>query len=213
MTDQLTERVGRGLAGKLDFKFVKSKRSLTRNVDGGSQSIVVEVLPTSDIQTVKLAAHGHVRIDEIEDTYTPHHPYLTPKEAKTHPTVVTNCDQLLSDKGLADGFGTDEHSVSQFIESYARALQADVLPWLDKYSDERRLFENLSSDDPKEWVTSDRLVRYPVLLVFLAKQENWVRFNEIGEEFLDYCEQPHAQVYKPLATSIIDGLKVSFLSS
>ena len=208
MMDELTARIGRALAGKLDgFKFVKSQWHLIRKTESGSQSIVIEVLPASDSESVKLAAHGHVRIDEIEDAYTPHNPYLTPKDAKTHPTMVVNCDQLLSDKSLANGFGTDEHSINQFIEAYARALDTDVLPWLNKYSDESSLFENLSGDDPNAWITSDRLIRYPVLLAILAKQGSWTRFDQIGEEFLDYCEQPHAQVYKPLATSVINGLK------
>ncbi|SHK46673.1 hypothetical protein SAMN02745181_3855 [Rubritalea squalenifaciens DSM 18772] len=206
--DELTAKIGKALADKLDgFKFVKSQWHLIRKTEVGSQSIVIEVLPTSDPETAKLAAHGHVRIDEIEDGYTPHNPYLTPKDAKAHPTIVVNCDQLLSDKSLANGFRVDEQSINQFVDVYARALEGDVLPWLNKYSDEGNLFENLSGEDPKSWITSDRLIRYPVLLAMLAKKENWARFEQIGEEFLNYCDQPHAQVYKPLAASVIEGLK------
>jgi len=206
--DELTEKIGKALACKLDgFKFVKSQWHLIRKTESGSQSIVIEVLPTSESETVKLAAHGHVRLDEIEDAYTPYNPYLSPKDAKTHPTIVVNCDQLLSDKSLANGFGTDEYSITQFVELYALALKMNVLPWLNKYSSESELFENLSSDDPKHWITSDRLIRYPVLLAMLARQRNWTRFEIVGQEFLNYCEQPHAQVYKPLATSIIHGVR------
>lgn len=206
--DKLTVKIGKGLAAKIEgFKFVKSQWHLIKKTDSGSLAIVIEALPTSDPETAKLAAHAHVRINNLEDKYTPYHPYLTPKDAKTHPTVVVNCDQLIKDKELTNDFSISENSVNQFTQSYAQALQKDILPWLDRYSNEQNLFENFQIEDPKSWITSDRLMRYPVFLTMLAKRENWKRFDEIADEFLDYCEQPHAQVYKPLASSIINGLK------
>lgn len=206
--DRISEALCRSLVEKLDgFKFVKSKWHLIKKNPDGWQALVIEALPTAAQGVLRLECHGHLRINEIEDIYTPYHLFLTEKDAKNHPTVVVNVDRLLSDKSFIEGFIDDPNCIESFATRYAAALQSDVLPWLDKYSNEELLLEGLIDGDPSKWITSDRLARFPVLLAILAKRKQGGEFDRVANEFLSYCEKPHAQVYKPLADSIISGLK------
>lgn len=208
--DELTAKIGKSLGQRLDgFKFVKSRRQLVRKTEDGWQAIVIEVLPTADPCKGKLAAHAQVRLDRIEETYSPFHPFLNGTEAKTHATVTTNCDRLLADTSVVHGFSIDDQSVDGFIIEYANALQAYVVPWLNKYSTEEAIFNGLIDDDPTKWITSDRLTRYPVVLAVLANRGAWDEFDRISQEFLSYCESPHAEMYKPLADSLATGLRVA----
>lgn len=206
--EELTATLGKALAKRLDgFRFIKSRRHLIRQTRTGWQAIAIEALPTSNPAIAKLSAHGQVRIEALEATYAPHHPFISVKEAKNHHTLTVNCDQLLTDKSLADGFSTDSQHLEEFVNCYSAALIRDVLPWLVKYSDEDAIYEGLIDDDPMKWITSDRLTRYPVLLAILARRCDWEAFDRVATEFSKYCDQPHAQVYKPIAESIIDGLR------
>lgn len=208
--DELTARIGKGLGQRLDgFKFVKSRRQLVRKSEDGWQAIVIDVLPTADPCKRKLAAHAQVRIDRIEETYSPFHPFLKEVEAKTHATITTNCDRLLAETPVIHGFAIDDHSVDSFIIEYANALKTYVMPWLHQYSTEEAIFNGLIDDDPMKWITSDRLTRYPVVLAILANRGEWDEFDRISQEFLTYCESPHAQMYKPLAESLAAGLRVA----
>ena len=180
----------------------KTRSSLVRPTSTGWQAIAIEALPTASRGVSKLAAHAHIRIDAVEAIYAPHHPYLNPKDAKVHATLAVNCDELLTDKSLANGFATDSSSVQRFAHDYANALIKDVIPWLEKYSDEEAVYEGLADPDPNNWITSDRLTRFPVLLAILAKRQEWERFAAVSEEFSAWCNQPHAMVYKPLAAAM-----------
>jgi hypothetical protein len=208
MMEELTATLGKALAKRLDgFRFVKSRWHLIRQTEAGWQAIAIEALPTSNPAIAKLAAHGQVRIEALEATYAPHHPFIGTKEVKNHQTLTINCDELLTDKSLVDGFSTDSQHLETFVNDYSAALTRDVLPWLDKYSDENAIYEGLTDDDPMKWITSDRLTRYPVLLTILARRCAWEAFDRVATEFSKYCDQPHAQVYKPIAESIITGLR------
>lgn len=208
--DELTARIGKELSQILDgFRFVKSRWQLVRKVDEGWQAIEIEVLPTANPDKIKLAAHAQVRLDRIEEAYSPFHPFLNGTEAKTHATITTNCDPLLAETNVVHGFAADDESVDSFIVEYADALKTHVLPWLEQYSTEEAVFNGLIDDDPTKWITSDRLTRYPVVLAVLANRGNWDDFDRISQEFLKFCESPHAQMYKPLAESLATGLRVT----
>lgn len=157
-----------------------------------------------------LDATAQIRIDVIEKAYMPFHMYLNPKRAKLHPTLEKNCIELFSDRSLVDGFRTDTASMERYAQSYALAVRRDVLPWLDKYSIEENLLEGLIDDNPFNWATSDRLVRYPVLLAIFARRGEWTEFKRIADEFSSYCEESHAQVHKPFAEAMIAGLTSRF---
>ena len=97
----IIEKVGKLLADRLTgFKFVKSKLQLIRDTDVGWLAIIIDILPTSADGIVKLAAHAHVRIDEIESYYAVHNPFLSPKDINSHPTLVKNCDEIIVNKEL-----------------------------------------------------------------------------------------------------------------
>lgn len=210
MMDELTARIGKGLSENLDgFRFVKSRWQLVKPISEGWQAIEIEVMPTSQSGTAKVAAHGQVRIDRIEETYTPFHPFLNGTDAKLHATLTINCDRLLANSSVVHGFKTDEQSIDAFVLEYANALEICVLPWLDEHSDENTVFNGLIDEDPKKWITSDRLARYPVVLSVLANRNEWDAFDRIAQEFQNYCSSPHAQVYKPLADALIAGLRVA----
>lgn len=206
--DQLTDYIGRGLSKKLEgYRLIATRSKLIRQFSEGWQAIAIEALTRSDSEVAKLAAHAQVRLDVIENCYTPFHPFLSSRDAKVHPTLTINCDQLLSSSELIHGFVTDKGNVDKFVDDYAEALKSNVLPWLAKYSNEEEIFLNLNDDNPKRWVTSDRLCRFPVLLAILARRKDWQRFDQVAKDFAEYCESPHARVYIPLVISVVSGLK------
>lgn len=203
--EQYTERIGSLIAERIPgFQFKKREGKLFRVTNNGWQAIAIEVLPTASQGIGKLAAHAQVRHEQIESLYTPHNPFMKPNEAKTHPTLTANCDELLQDKSLVHGFGLDPCSVDAFAEAYAAAIRSDVIPWLEKFSDEQSLFAGLAESDPKKWVTSDRLTRFPVLLAILSKRCDTATFDSVAAEFQEWCKQKHALVYAPLATAMLD---------
>jgi hypothetical protein len=204
MMDQFTEQIGAILAGQLaGFSFRNRGGRLSRATEIGWQAIVIEVLPTASKGIGKLAAHAQVRLEQIEALYTPHNPFLKPKDAKEHATLTRNCDSLLKDKALAPGFSLDQTSLDAFADAYAAALKTDVVPWLERYSDEEAVFEGLADSDPKNWITSDRLTRFPVLMAISARRGDTATFDAIASEFQEWCKQKHALVYTPLSSAML----------
>lgn len=201
---QFTERVGKLIAVRIPgFQFKKREGRLFRLTDNGWQAIVLEVLPTASQGIGKLAAHAQVRHEQIESLYTQYHPFIHPKDAKVHATLTVNCDGLLQNKALVQGFGLDPASVNTFAETYAEAIKSDVIPWLDKFSDEQALFIGLADSDPKRWATSDRLTRFPVFMAILARRGDIEGFDSAASEFHEWCKQKHALVYAPLAAAML----------
>lgn len=187
---EITSKIGEVLAAELNgFKVVKSRSHLLRTTASGWQAIAIHAQPTTTPGVVKFAAHAQVRLDQIEALYVPLHPFISIKEAKLHPTLAINCDQLLGNRSLANGFTAEATSISSFALSYAADVRNNVLPWLEKYSIEDALLEGLSDPDPKKWVTSDRLTRYPVLMAILAKRGDWSNFEQISAEFAAYLRR------------------------
>ena len=206
--NDITIRIGHALAGIADgFRLVRSRSSLIRECDGGWQAVAIQVLATATPEIKKLAAHAQVRIDSLEARYTQYIPYLDARAARVHPTVAINCDTLLRDKSLANGFATDAASVDIFIDAFGEALNRDIVPWLNRYSRESALYDGLASEDPMEWITSDRLTRFPVLLAILSQRNDQKEFERVATAFLEYCTQKHALVHRPLAESIVSGLR------
>lgn len=202
--EQFTENIGALLAQKLaGFAFKKRESSVLRTSEVGWQAIAIKVLPTASPGIGKLAAHAKIRIEALEAVYTPLHPFLKPKDAKAHATLTVSCDGLLRDKTLAHGFNLDSVSVTKFAEKYAAAVQSDVIPWLEKYSDEQAVFMGLADGNPQNWITSDRLTRFPVLLAILAKRRDTAGFDAVAAEFEEFCKQKHAVVYAPLANAML----------
>jgi len=208
MMGELTTELGGRLAENLEgFKLIKSKKLLHRDLDVGWHRIVLKTIPTSNSEKAKLVAHAQIRHEQLESLYLAHHPFMNSRDAKDHPTIAENCDHLIAEESLTSSFATTSEGVRQFVENYSKALKSDVLPWLEKYSSEQSLYEGLSDEDPMRWITSDRLTRYPVLMSILAQRGEWNEFERIAKEFADYCEQPHAQVYKPMVESVVSGLR------
>ena len=204
MINQVTESIGESLAQQLStFVFKKRESCLFRKTNAGWQAIAIEVLPSASPGVGKLAAHARIRIDNLESIYTQHHPFLEPKDAKTHATLTVNCDNLLTDRTLAHGFSLDTANIKAFSEAYAVAIKEDVIPWLDRYSDEQAIYDGLASPDPTAWVTSDRLTRFPVLMAILSKRGDLSAFDVIASQFGDWCKLKHALVYAPLASAML----------
>lgn len=204
MMKQYTESIGTLLAQKLPgFVFKKRESCVFRQTKTGWQAIAIEVLPSTSPGIGKLAAHAKIRIETLEELYTPYHPFLTANDAKSHATLTVNCDGLLKDKALAHGFGLGTNSTTSFANAYSAAVESDILPWLEKYSDEQAVYDGLVDQDPRNWITSDRLTRYPVLIAILAKRGNLPAFDAITAEFQEWCKQKHAMVYAPLATAML----------
>lgn len=200
---RITTEMGQLLARQqTGFSWQSSKSRLHRPVDSGWQAIAISTLPTPTAGVVKFAAHAQVRIDALEDMYLPLHPFIGSADASFHPTLVINCDSLLKDRSLAHGFRTEPEVLQTYAIRYAAEIRETIVPWLERYSSEDELLAGLSNPDPKRWVTSDRLIRYPVLMAIFARRGDLVRFIAIRDEFEAYCEQPHAKAYKPLAAAM-----------
>lgn len=201
--EQFTKQVGELIAKQIpSFRFDELGRRLHRSTESGWQAIVLEVLPTGSQGVGKLAAHAQVRHEQIESLYTPYHPLIKPKDVKSHATLTVNCDILLKNKTLAHGFRLDTNSINALAERYGEAAKSDVIPWLDKFSDEREIFAGLADEDPKKWVTSDRLARFPVLMAILARRGDTKRFDLVAAEFREWCKQKHAMIHAPLAAAM-----------
>ena len=200
----ITESIGTLLAHKLPgFMFKMRESCLFRPSKAGWQAVAIEVLPSVSHGIGKLAAHARIRIETLEEIYTPHHPFLKTKDAKLHATLAVNCDCLFKDKALAHGFYLDAASIASFAEAYSAAVESEVLPWLERYSDEEAIYEGLLDRDPRKWITSDRLTRFPVLMAILARRGDVSTFDAIAAEFQEWCKEKHAMVYAPLATAML----------
>lgn len=218
--NNLLSTIAAGLCDGLDgFKYLKSRKLMQIIIPGGWLGIEISLHKTSSPEVKKLAAAALVRIDELEDLYAPYLVFLTPMspmspaDTKIHPTLGKNCDVLLSkaNQELSHGFHVDEESISCFINDYVQAIRDDILPWLEKYSEVDAIYDGLCDPDPMRWLTSNILIRYPVLLAILTKRGDYKGFESIASEFLAYCDKSHALVYKPYAEAITSGLRKTFL--
>jgi hypothetical protein len=204
--------LGTTFARTLDqFRYRKSDGALIRKLPGGWQAVFLDLLPSPGGK-LKLCAHAQVRVDAIEEAYIRYNPFLSAADARKHPTLSINCDELILDKSLAHAFAAESQGLNEFAERYLVELRGRIIPWLEKYSSEREIFESLANDDPLQWVTSDRLQRYPVLLAILALREDWDHFERVAAEFLEYCEAPHATAYRSLAQATIEGVRATLIA-
>lgn len=205
MMKRYAEQIGLLIAEQIpEFEFQKRESRLYRPTASGWQSIILEVLPSATLGMGKLAAHAQVRHNDLECLYAPFHPYLKPKDAKMHPTLVVNCDSLLKQKNLVHAFSLAPASVLGFAGAYGAAIRADVVPWLDRFTDEKELFHGLKSNDLGSEITSHGTVRFPVLMAILAKRGDTAGFDLTAAEFQDWCKQKHALVYAPLAAAMLN---------
>lgn len=208
---ELLKRLGNDLSQQLEtFRFHPSQQRLVKPIYEGWQAIALELLPTSDTRRLKVAAYAQVRLDPLENIYGPHHIYLSKREAKTHPTLTFNIDNLLSDSPLVHSFVNTEHGLAEFTVAYAEALRENVIPWLERYSSEDALVAGFQDVDPQQWLVSDRSVRSAVLLSIYAKRGDWINFDAAADAFVTFCETPHGKVYSAMANSIINGIRQSF---
>lgn len=207
--EDMVHKLGQSLDSLLDdgFKYVKSRFALVKKLKDGTQVIAIDLLPTSEPNRFKLAMHAHVRLNVLEDQYAHFHPFLSAKDRKTNPTLALNCDSLFSDKALTQSFHVDENSLEEVATIYAKAINDDVLPFFEEFYSVENLVASFEQADPKLWITSDRHTRSLVLLSAYALESNWGEFDKVSSEYIEYCDKPFAQAYKPLAQAVIEGLK------
>lgn len=189
------------------FKYVKSRFSLVKKLSDGTQIITIDLLPTSKPTGFKLDMHAHIRLDVLENQYGPFHPFLSEKDRKTNSTLVVNCDTLFSDITLTQSFHVDENKLDEIAARYTKVIRNDVLPFFEEYYSIENLVASFEQADPKSWITSDRNTRNLVLLSAYALYSKWDEFDKVSSEYLEYCENPFAQAYKPLAQAVVEGLK------
>jgi len=200
---EIIDEIGEGLELALDgFKYMKPKKSLHKTLEKGWNRITLDLRPTSDREKVKLLVNVEVQHSGLEEIYALHNPYLKAKDRKWHPTIGHNCDEIFETNPIIHGFNYTSEGIADCINTYAAMLKKDALPWLEKYSSEEFLFDALVNDAP----FLSPLVRYPVLMAIYSKRENLEEVKRVGEEFLNYCKQPHAQVYTSLAESTLNGI-------
>lgn len=206
--EDLVHKLGLLLASLLGdgFKYVKSRFALVKKLSDGTQVIAIDLLPSSEPRSFKLAMHAHIRLNVLEDQYAPLHPFLSEKDRKTNPTLAVNCDTLFSDKELTQSFQVDENNMKEIAAKYAKAIRDDVLPFFEEYYSIENLVASFEQADPKLWITSDRNTRNLVLLSAYALESKWDEFDKVSSEYIEYCDKPFAQAYKPLATAVIEGL-------
>jgi hypothetical protein len=199
---------------ELGFELKKSLREFRKPLPSvGSVSVATDFLASRRRGFYHASVTAHIRIDELEDLYTPFNPLLTDGSRARHKTVNMNCDNLFTDKSLLGSF---ELSTTADVAAYARtlwqAIVMDVLPWLDAYSSRESLVASFRSVDPFTWPTSDRGARYCVLLSDSALRQDRVRFEAIAEEFLSFCDRPAGQRFLFLAKPTIDGMRARLMT-
>ena len=82
-----------------------------------------------------------------------------------------------------------------------------MLPFFEEYYSVEKLVASFEQADPKLWITSDRNTRNLVLLSAYALESKWDAFDKVSSEYVEYCNKPYAQAYKPLAQAVIEGLR------
>ena len=148
--EDLVHKLGLLLASFLGdgFKYVKSRFALVKKLSDGTQVIAIDLLPSSEPRSFKLAMHAHVRLNVLEDQYANYHPFLSAKDRKTNPTLVVNCDALFSDKALAQSFQVDDSNLDEIAAKYAKVIRDDVLPFFEEYYSVENLVAQLKPDKP-----------------------------------------------------------------
>lgn len=189
------------------FRYIKSRFSLVRKVDNGSQIITIDLLPTSSSKHKKVSMFAHIRMDQLEEQYGPFHPFLDEKSRKTNSTVVINCDYLITDKSLTNSIQVDDSTLDQISHIYAKAIQNDVIPFFKEYFSIQSIVKSFERSDPCSWITSDKNTRYLVLLSAYSLESRWDDFDKVASEYLKYCEKPFSRQYSVLAESVINGLR------
>lgn len=203
MIKDIENKIGNFFASSLNgFSYEPKKNRLVRKFDGGWQAIVLTVLQSSQRVMYKISGQAQIRLDNLENVYARHHPFLAVEDFESHQTVARNCDNLIQDKSLIHAFRVDELLSHAFLEKYASALVHGVVPWLEKYSIEDELFAGLVDIDPKNWITTDRLTRFPVLLAILSRRDDRPAFDAVLAEFVRWCQRPFATEYAPLAVAM-----------
>jgi len=207
--EDLVHKLGLLLASLVGdgFKYVKSRFALVKKLSDGTQAITIDLLPASEPGKFKLAMHAHIRLNVLEEQYGPLHPFLSAKDRKTNPTLAVNCDSLIADKSLTHSFYVDENNLDAIASKFSQAIKDDVIPFFEEYYSVENLVASLEQADPKSWVTSDRNTRSLVLLSAYVLDSKWNEFDRVASEYLEYCEKPFAQAYKPLAQAVVEGLK------
>ncbi len=190
----------------------KSASEFRKSLDSGDMTAVwVDLLAASQRGYFKASLSARIRIAAIEAVYVDHHPLIPPKERKNHFTLSLNCDNLFRDKAISQSFNLpDERAVEALADLLWPAITEDVLPFLDRYGNQRALVENLASDDYRSWVTSDRMVRCTVLMSDRALAADRSGFEHWATELMTYCRQPHGQMYLPVATAIVPAVRAQF---
>ena len=210
---ELKKQVGFGLERRLDgFKFYRSKLLLKKEYSYGWQALWIDLHWSGAPGNAKLVANAHLRIEAIAQLC---HPYSLsvqrePKYEKERPTIGENCDNLFSDASLIHSFPSDPDSVEQFLDRYVEGLKTDILPFLDKYSDENALFEGFIDPKPINWITGSWFGRFTILMAISVRRGNREAFEGYAKEFLEYCDDPLVSNYMPDAEAMIDGLRGEF---
>ncbi|MEA4948692.1 MAG: hypothetical protein VB068_03430, partial [Petrimonas sp.] len=182
---------------RLGFKYKKSVSEFRKTlINCNIVAIGVDLLPASSHGYYKAAITAHIHIKDLEDVYITHHPFIKPNARKAHYTISVNCDNIFKDKTVSQSYQlhTDK-TITALSEILWAAISDDVLPFLEKFSDRKRLVENLLTDDYNKWVTSNRLVRYCVLISDRVLAHDELGFEKFAEELLDYCMKPYGAMY------------------
>ena len=194
------------------YRLRKAASEFRRDLKSGDACAVwVDLLPASRRGRFKAGVSAHIRIAALEAVYVNYHPLIPAPERGSHFTFVANCDSLFVDKSVAHSVELpDEQSVRVFAHRLWEAIKEGVLPFLERYCDRGRLVENLADEDPRTWVTSDRMTRYAILLSDRALMHDRAGFEHWATEWMDYCRQPHGQMYLPVADAIVPGVRSEY---
>lgn len=193
------------------YRLRKSNQDFVKTDDQGNvAAISVDLLRSSTKGAKKVSTHCHIRIEAIEAVYAKHHPSLSKSEQKSHYTLHVNCDNLYpSDCPLMGSLNVSSETLPEVSRLAWQAISEHVFPFVERYSDRYRLAENLASENPRERVTSDPVVRHAVLMAQAALENDRPSFDEYGEEFFAHCSK-FAPERQPLAESIYRGIKQEY---
>jgi len=198
------------------FAFRKGEGGFFKTTgEGNVIGVTIDVLSKNYPDAYKISCIAHIRIKAYEDLYAKHHPHVSDKEQNGHFTLNVNCDNLFQ---VNDAYQIFTVSTPDDLSSYSEklwdSLKVDVLPVIERLGNNSELAEHFRPDDPREWITGDRMTRFIVLLCDAVVQGRADLFERYAGESVAFFEGDKQRPHRlTTISSIIDGLRKNHLQA
>ena len=184
---------------------------MERKLSDGFQCLYFDLLPSSVKNYYAVSMYAHIRLNCLEEKYTPYHPYIDEKQAKKTTTLAVRCDNTNSDETFYVSRYVDDSNLAELSELCVVYIKRNVIPFFAEYYSVNRLVKAFQEKEHTSWGMGNKNTPYLVRLSAFAIEKNWREFDVVAEEYLEFCRKPHFAKNKPIAESVIEGLSRSRL--